>query len=72
MTRARVQATDDNYDDMFAAANGLEPAGKQACAGEARASAHLVRIGQGVCDAPAIFRKQVRMPFGYVPFPFVG
>jgi hypothetical protein len=64
MTSTRVQSADDNHNDVFTAANRLEPAGKQACADETCAPAHLVRIGQGVSDTLAMFGKQVGVPFG--------
>ncbi len=39
---------------------------------ETRAAAYLAWSNQGVGDALAMFRKQVGMPLGNVPFPLVG
>ena len=62
----------DDHDNVFAAANGLEPASEQPGAGETRGAAYLVWSNQGVGDALAMFRKQVGMPLGNVPFPLVS
>jgi hypothetical protein len=62
----------DDHDNVFTAANGLEPASEQSGAGETRAAAYLVGINQSVGDALAMFRKQVGMPLGNVPFPLVS
>jgi hypothetical protein len=72
VTSAGNGFADDDYDNMLATANGIEQAGKQASVGETHAPAHLIRVGQGISDARAMFGEQVGMPFGNVSLPFIG
>jgi hypothetical protein len=54
---------------MLPGPNLTIPPREQFRTGEPTAGAHLIRVGQCLGNQISMFRQQVRMPLGYMPFP---
>jgi hypothetical protein len=72
MALRRVRLADDNHHQVLASLLISVSAREQHGVSVPAATSDLVRVGQGLCHLPPVFRQYIGMPFGDVTLPLLG